>query len=176
MNKSTKNIARSSLFLAIAIVFQFLGRSLPQISQIFVGPAVNTVLILAAAICGIWWGVAVGSLTPLLAWLLGQLPAAFGPFIPFIMLGNAIFVIIFCVFKPYKKFGEAVGIIVGSFIKFLFLYISASKLIILLNLGINVKVAQKLTMAMGIIQLITALAGGIIALIIIKLLKDRRQI
>lgn len=176
MNKNTRNIVRSSLFLAIAIVFQFIGRSLPQISQIFVGPAVNAILILTAVICGLRWGVAVGVLTPLIAWSLGQLPAAFGPFIPFIMLGNAIFIIVFCIFKPFKKYGETIGIFLGAFAKFLFLYFSASKLITILNLGINAKIAQKLTMAMGALQLITALAGGVLALMIIKLLKARKQI
>lgn len=176
MNKNSRNLVLSSLFLAVAIVFQFIGRVLPQISQIFVGPAVNAVLILSAAICGLGWGVSVGCLTPLLAWLLGQLPAAFGPFIPFIMIGNSIFIVMFYLFKSYKKWGDAVGIVSGALLKFLFLYISATKLINILSLGINPKVAQKLSVAMGSIQLITALAGGALAIIIINLLKRRKQI
>lgn len=177
MNNSVKNLVRSSLFLATAIAFQAIGRNFPQISQFFVGPAVNAVLILTGCICGIWWGAAVGALTPLLAWTIGQLPSPFGPFIPFIMIGNALFVILFVIFKNhFGKFGEYIGILLGSITKYLFLYFSASKLINAFNLGIPKKIANKLVIIMGIPQLITALIGGAVALVLIKLLKRRKQI
>ena len=177
MNSNIKNLVRSSLFLAMAIIFQAIGRTVPQISQFFVGPAVNAILILTTCICGIWWGIAVGTLTPLLAWLLGQLPPPFGPFIPFIMIGNIIFITLFWISSKYiKKAGNYIGIIIGAIVKYLFLYLSASKLIGAFNLNIPAKVASKLVKAMGIPQLITALIGGAVALIILKLLKNRKQI
>lgn len=174
MNTNTSKMVKSALFLSIAIVFQAIGRAYPQISQSFVGPAVNGVLILTALICGTSWGVAVGGLTPLLAYMTGQLQAAMGPFIPFIMIGNILFVLCAGLMKRYKPYGKEAGIVLGSVLKFSFLYFSALKLIYVFNLDIKPPVAKKLAVTMGYPQLITALAGGIIALILIKLLEKRK--
>ncbi|MDD3223710.1 MAG: ECF transporter S component [Clostridium sp.] len=142
MNNNLKTLVRAAFFLAIAIVFQFIGRAYPGISQFFVGPAVNAVLLLTASICGVYLGVCVGVLTPLLAWALGQLSPMFGPFLPFIMIGNAIFVIAFYNFQKVKKYGMVLGIIVGAILKFLFLYISASKIAVSLKLFGDVKIIK----------------------------------
>ena len=60
-NTNINKLVKASLFLALAIVFQVIGKTVPQISQFFVGPAVNAILILTAAICGGVYGVLVGS-------------------------------------------------------------------------------------------------------------------
>lgn len=60
MNNNSRSLVRGSLFLAIAIVFQLIGRTYPEVSQIFVGPAVNAVLLLTASICGLWIGLGIG--------------------------------------------------------------------------------------------------------------------
>ena len=175
MNNITINkLVKASLFLALAIVFQVIGKTVPQISQFFVGPVVNAILILTAAICGGSYGVLVGSLTPLLAWLTGQLPSALGPFIPFIIIGNMLFVFSFVILNKRYEYGKYIGIIIGAFIKYIFLWISASMLIPLFKLNMPTKVVHALVIAMGIPQLITALIGGFIALMIISLLKKRK--
>lgn len=173
-NGNINKLVKASLFLALAIVFQVIGKTAPQISQIFVGPAVNTILILTAAICGGVYGVLVGSLTPLLALLTGQLVSALGPFIPFIIIGNILFVLSFIILNKRGKYGKYLGIIIGAFIKYAFLSISASKLIPLFNLNIPAKMVNKLIITMGIPQLITALIGGAFALILIELLRKRK--
>lgn len=181
MNNNLKNLIRSALFLAIAIIFQAIGKALPQ-SQFITGPVVNAVLIIACAVCGIMWGVLVGALTPLLAWVIGQLPTPFGPFIPFIMIGNALFVIGFGLIarRKNKRFKIGIlpiaGVIVGAVIKFLFLKVSSSKFIDLFNLGIPKKIAANLAVMMSTPQLITALAGGAIALVLLTILAKRKQI
>lgn len=174
MNTNTNKLVKSALFLSIAIVFQSIGRAYPQISQSFVGPAVNAVLILTTLICGTGWGVAVGALTPLLAYMTGQLQAAMGPFLPFIMIGNIIFVLCAGLMRKYKLYGKEAGILIGSVLKFAFLYFSAVKLIYVFGLNIKAPVAQKLAIAMGYPQLITALVGGAVALILIRLLEKRK--
>lgn len=176
MNNNLKSLVRGSLFLAISIIFQFIGKAYPQVSQIFVGPAVNAVLILTASICGLYFGLAIGTLTPLLAWTLGQLPAPFGPFIPFIIIGNCLFIALYYNLSKVKKYGSIAGIIIGSVFKFLFLFISATKIIVLLKLISNPKIASKLSVSMGVLQLITALVGGFVAIILLDLLKRRKQI
>ncbi|APC41785.1 ECF transporter S component [Clostridium estertheticum] len=173
-HRNVNNLIKSSLFLALAIVFQVVGKSFPGISQFFVGPAVNAVLILTAIICGGTYGVLVGSLTPLLAYLTGQLASALGPFIPFIITSNILFVLSFIILNKRGKYGKYLGIIIGSFIKYIFLSISASKLIPLFELNIPTKIINKLVITMGIPQLITALIGGFFALIIISILRKRK--
>jgi riboflavin transporter len=172
-DKRLQNLVRSSLLLAIVIVIQVIGKNIPAISQSFVGPAINAILIIAAVLCGTWWGAAVGSLTPILALLIGQLAAPMGPFVPFIMIGNIIYVVSYGIMKKYPK-GNYAGIAIGSFLKYGFLSISASKLAALFKLGIPDKVVSKLIVAMGLPQLITALIGGFIALVFIEILKRRK--
>lgn len=172
-NKNTRNIVRTALMLAVVIVFQFIGRNIPQINQFFVGPIVNTVLLITAYICGTKWGVLTGLLTPIMALLVGQLAAPMAPFIPFIAIGNMIYVLIFGLLKQ-DKIKRIIGIIIGSLAKFIFLYFSAVKLTHLFNLNIPSKVLNSLAVAMGIPQLITGLAGGIIALSLIEILAKRK--
>ncbi|MBU3155492.1 ECF transporter S component [Clostridium estertheticum] len=173
-HRNVNDLIKSSLFLALAIVFQVVGKSFPGISQFFVGPAVNAILILTAIICGGTYGILVGSLTPLLAYLTGQLASALGPFIPFIIIGNILFVLSFIILNKRGKYGTYLGILIGSFIKYIFLSISASKLIPLFELNIPAKIINKLVITMGIPQLITALIGGFFALIIISILRKRK--
>ena len=173
-NVNINKLIKASLFLALAIVFQVIGKTAPQISQFFVGPAVNAILILTAVICGGAYAMLVGSLTPMLAWFTGQLPSALGPFIPFIIIGNMLFVLSFVIVSNRGKYGKYLGIIIGAFIKYIFLWISASQLTQLLSLNMPPKVVDKLVIAMGIPQLITALIGGAFALILIEILRKRK--
>jgi hypothetical protein len=173
MNSNLKNLTRAAFLLAIAIIFQLIGRTFSGVSQILVGPAVNAILILAASICGLWYGVAVGVLTPVLAWILGQLAPPLAPFIPFIIIGNILFVVLYYNFRKVNKYGDILGIIIGAIFKFLFLYLSATKIVIALKLFTNPKIIKTLSVAMGVLQLITALIGGIIALMLLKLLKNK---
>lgn len=172
-NRNTKSIVRAALLLATVIVFQFIGRNIPQINQFFVGPFVNTVLLIVTYICGTKWGLFTGLLTPIMAFLVGQLAAPMAPFIPFIAIGNMIYVLIFGLLKQ-AKIKRIAGIILGSLAKFTFLYFSAVKLSGLFNLNIPPKVLSNLAVAMGIPQLITGLAGGVLALAIIEILVKRK--
>lgn len=174
-NKNVSNLTRSALLLAIVIVFQIVGRNVPAISQSLVGPAVNAILLISTYICGTVWGVMVGALTPILALFVGQLPTPMGPFVPFIMVGNILFVLIFGLLRK-NKLRRYSGIVAGSALKYLFLSISASRLIGLFNIGLPQKVMDKLAVMMGTPQLITALIGGAIAAVIIELLMRSKVI
>lgn len=175
-NKGIQKLVRGGLLLAIAVVIIFAGKNIPQINQLLIGSGVNAVLILAAYVCGTYYGIGVGLLTPLVALLVGQLNPAFAPFVPFIMIGNALYVLLFNLLKGKVKLGKYAGVILGSLLKFLFLYVSASKLVTLFSLNIPKPAISKLAVAMGIPQLITALIGGIIAIAIIEILKSRKVI
>lgn len=175
INANVKRLVRSGLLLALAVVFQIIGKTfgIPQVSQYVVGPAINAILLISVHICGIWWGVAIGLLTPVTAVLLGQLPSPMAPFVPFIMIGNVIFEASFFLIKRYKRLGGILGYALGALLKYLFLYYSALKLVPLFNIGFPEKVYSKLIIMMGIPQLVTALIGGAAALIIIEILNKR---
>lgn len=173
MKSNAKFLVRSGLLLAIAIVFQFIGKNVPQLNQILVGSVINAILLIAAFLCGTWWGVAIGVLTPVTAFLLGQLNSALAPFIPFIMIGNALIVISFGLLKGYRFWGKYVGVMLGAVLKYAFLAFSATKLIHIIGISLNPKVEKALITAMGSMQLITALIGGAIALMLIETLKNK---
>ena len=147
-------ISRTAILLAIALVFQMGG-----FPQFITGPLVNTVLYLAAIIVGWQGGILIGILTPVIAAIRGILPPPLTPIIPFIALGNAILVILFFWLESKNKIA---GIIIASSVKFLLL-VSAVKLL--------VQVPPAIARMMSFPQLITALAGGFIALLIINIFK-----
>jgi len=172
VQKETRNLVLSALFLAIAVIIQLLGKSIPQISQFLVGPVVNAVIILTTYFAGHKYGILVGALTPLLAYATNVLAPAMLPFVPFIALGNIIYVITFSILKKMKN-GEVIGVVVGSVLKYLFLFVCATKLIDIIAPGMKDAVKAKLAISMGIPQLITALIGGAAAILLYQLLKKR---
>jgi len=174
MDNKTNYLVKSGLFLAIAVIFQVIGKALaiPQFSQLVVGTVVNAVIILAVLTCGTWWGTAIGALTPFTAWLIGQLNPAMLPFIPFIMAGNIIYALIFGLLMNKGKAYKYVGYVLGAFAKYIFLYFTASKFLHLL-VKVPEKVLKVLIASMGIPQFITALIGGALAITIAAMLEKR---
>ena len=147
-------ISRTAILLAIALVFQMGG-----FPQSITGPFVTTVLYMATMIVGWQGGILIGIFTPVIAAMRGILPPPLAPLIPFIALGNAILVILFFWLKSKNKI---FGIIIASLVKFLVL-VSAVRLL--------VQVPPAIAQMMSFPQLVTALAGGFIALIIINIFK-----
>lgn len=148
-------LTRTALLLAITVAVQMLG-----LPQPITGPAVNAMLILSAIVVGASGGLTIGLLTPLIAFMRGILPPLLGPMIPFIMVGNAALVIIFSALR--KGFGGSVkgavtGLVAGAFVKFLLLA-AAVRFV--------VEVPPPVARAMQVPQLITALTGGAVALIV----------
>ena len=154
-------ITRTGLLLACLIVVQLLPFPAP-FKQYITGPLVNMVLLIAVLSTGLLGGIILAMLSPVLAQIL-QTHSLLGPLffvIPFIMLGNVIYVLFFHWFrgKETNYFLQSIGLIIGSVLKFLILYFAVN--FIIKGLPVLLKVA------MGITQLYTALGGGILALII----------
>lgn len=147
-------ISRTAILLAIALVFQMGG-----FPQFITGPLVNTVLYLATMIVGWQGGILIGIFTPVIAAMRGILPPPLAPLIPFIALGNSILVILFFWLKSKNKI---FGIIIASVVKFLIL-VSAVRLL--------VQVPPAVAQMMSFPQLVTALAGGFIALLVMNIFK-----
>lgn len=153
MNR-VKFVTRTAVILALTVVFQSL-----KLGQLVTGSLVNASLFISGCMMGWLSGVLIGSVTPWIALLIGILKPALAPAVPFIMLGNAVLVLVFCSLKD-KNFFVAVG--VASCTKFLVLYIS-TRFLISLN--------PVIVTALQFPQLITALIGGFVALIITSILK-----
>ena len=150
-------ITRTAILLAVALVFQLGGFPQP-----ISGPVVNTVLYLAAMIVGMSSGIVIGIFTPLVAFMTGIM--GFPPMIPFIAAGNALLVIVFVLLKKYH---HILGIVAASFFKFILL---AASIRLLANFFLE-NVPEPIIQAMSLPQLFTALAGGVLALIVYKALE-----
>lgn len=157
-----KFMTRTAILLALTIVFQTLGRSLPlgQANQFITGSLVNACLIIAAASVGLWGGLAVSLLSPFGAILTGApIPLLFAPFIG---VGNFILVLLFVLFKKQ----QILGVASGAVLKFGFLFASINLFVNWMNLPGPKATAMIATFSWP--QLVTAIIGGAIALIVIK--------
>lgn len=172
-NKSILKLTQTSILLAIALVFQMTGSKIPGINQYIVGSVINAVLLLTTYLCGTFYGASMAVLTPWTALLVGQLKPALAPFIPFIMLGNLILVICFGLLSKKGAFGKYLGVICAALFKYIFLYLSALKLLFFFKLNLPSAAAKSLSTAMGITQLFTAVIGGVIAMALIKILANK---
>jgi len=136
--------------------------------QWLTGPIVNALLILALFLVGIRSAFFVALIPSVVALSAGLLPAILAPMIPFIMLSNILFVLVLDFSsKLIKNENKAYwsGVLIASFLKFLFLFLSVnviSKLLIKNEFAI--KVAQILSWP----QFYTALLGGVIAFLVLK--------
>lgn len=160
---TTNFIAKTAMLLAIALVFQI---GLKGVGQPLVGPLVNFVLIMCVYLVGTLSGVIVGLLTPLIAFFFGIVP--FFPIVPFIMVGNVLYVSFFSFFKErLSSFKEIISIVLSSIIKCLFLAISIRYIVVLF-----VELPPKIIAAFSLPQLYTALIGGFLAFIIKRFLPE----
>lgn len=159
---NVRKLVQTGLMIALALVFQI---GFASFAQSVVGPLVNLVLFVSVMMIGPLAGVTVGVITPLVAFLVGIMPLA--PLVPVIMIGNALLVVVFHFSKQTIKFGEYIGVVLAALFKFIFLATAVRQLLPL----VMPKVPPKIIAAMGINQFITALVGGVIALVVAKALQ-----
>lgn len=133
--------------------------------QIITGPIVNATLFIATIILGTQFGIMVGLIPSVIALSLGTLPAPLAPMVPYIMLSNTILILTFGYFKN-KNYWLAVGI--ASFLKFMFLFLASS---VVINLLMKKELVESMATMMSWPQLLTALAGGILASLFLRMNK-----
>ena len=163
---NTRVIARFLALSSVAILLPFYIHI-----QWVTGPIVNAILILLLFLVGIRSALVICLIPSLMALAGGLLPAILAPVVPFIMIGNVIFVI--CIDWFYNnvknnKNGYWLGVFAGAGLKFLFLFLSVTYITkLLIKQDLAVKVAQMMSWP----QLATAIAGGMIAWVLLKWLK-----
>ncbi len=156
----TRKITRTAILIALTVAFQSLG-----LQQMITGPVVNMFLYLAVMVAGIWGGVAAGLVTPVMALWVGILKPAMAPMVPAIALSNAALAVLFGAVSGIGDRASGVlrfaGVLVASFVKFLILSGAVKYL---------VQVPAPLAKMMQGTQLVTALIGGVLAIILIEIL------
>lgn len=134
-------------------------------TQSLTGSLVNATLFLTTALLGTRQGILVGLLPSFISLSIGLLPMILLPMIPFIIMSNIILVLIF---DYFRKKNYWFGVVSASFIKFLFLFSTSSFVI---SFFVEKQMAMKFSSMMGMPQLFTALAGGLIASVVLRVFK-----
>jgi len=128
------------------------------------GPLVNAVLFLSVIYCGLAGALIVGMVPSTIALSAGLLPALIAPAIPFIILGNAIMVSVFYLSKKKSFWAGVVG---GGVLKSAFLFLTIP---VIAGLVVKPAIAQKVALMFSWPQLITALAGGVLAVGVVSVI------
>jgi len=171
MNKKIRWITETAVMLALLVSLQTLTKPL---GQLVTGSCVNAVLAVSALVGGLGCGVAVALCSPVLAYLLGIAPMVLT--VPAIMVGNCVFVSLLAPLadKTGKKYGRQVlAWVTAAAAKFVSLYAIVVWLVCgvlaetLLSAGImKTPMLNMLPVTFSWPQLVTALIGGAVALVI----------
>ena len=183
MKKQIRWITETAVLLALLICLQWLGSQIPEqtIKQLVTGTLVNTVLAVAVLMVGYGSGIALGLISPILAFALMIAPNIV-TVIP-IMLGNAAFVVLLRLLHGKATWRGPVAVVTAAVVKFGILYLLvvqvicgvAAPALLGQKVGDTVVLAPKMLEMLPAMftwpQLITALTGGTLALLIYPSLK-----
>lgn len=136
-------------------------------------------LLVTTLLLGPFWAALLGTITPLVAALRGQLPSVLIPMVPFIIIANVLFV--FSFFSLNHLFGQHktrlllsiyawIALFLASFLKYIWLFLSVRYLLLLF---VGKEVPKLIIAMMSFPQFYSAFLGGLIAFIIFDILKTR---
>ena len=170
----TRQLTLTALLLALCIASQFLKNT----SVYLTGPVINCILIIAAVFCGFWSAVALSLITPLTSWLITGSPlmSAIPLIIPCIVAGNVILIVsVWCSIRRKLCTRNLLsGVLFGAVLKAAFMGGTISLLLVPLlgpTTGLPVPALAAARVTFSITQLITALLGGALAVLIVPTLR-----
>ena len=176
MSKKIRWITETAVMLALLVCLQALTKPM---SQLVTGSCVNAVLAVSALVGGLSCGLVVALCSPVLAFLLGIAPQILT--VPAIMVGNTVFVVLLSLLadKTGKKIvKQVIAWVAAAAAKFAALYAIVVWLICgvlsesLIAAGtMKPPMVQALPATFSWPQLITALIGGAVALLITPVLR-----
>ena len=176
MNKKLRWITETAIMLALLVTLQALTK---PAGQLVTGSCVNTVLAVAALVGGLGSGLTIALISPVLAFLLGIAPQILT--VPAIMAGNAVFVVLLSLLadKTGKNIAkQIIAWICAAVAKFAVLYAIVVGLIcgvlsenLLASGALKAPMLKALPATFSWPQLITALIGGAVALLIVPVLR-----
>ena len=181
MRKKILWITETAAMLALLIALQAVTKPL---GQIVTGSCVNAILAITVLLVGMSSGVVIGLISPIFAFLLGIAPNIV-TVIP-IMIGNVCFVVLLrliagATVKPVWR--QPVALIAAAGVKFGALYLLVVKVICGVASGslLGKKVGETVVLAPPMLeklpamfswpQLVTALIGGALALLVVPVLR-----
>ena len=176
MNKKIRWITETAVMLALLVALQALTKPM---GQLVTGSFVNAVLAVTVLVAGLYSGITVALISPVLAYLLGIAPQILT--VPAIMVGNTVYVMLlyFIAGKDSKKFlRQVIAWVTAAAAKFATLYaivvwlicgVLAEKLLAAGTLKPPMLKALPATFSWP--QLFTALIGGAVALLIVPVLR-----
>lgn len=171
MNRRALWIAQTAVLLALLIAVQAVTSGLGN--TLITGSLVNLILIVAVTTAGLASGGTIALLSPFFAFIFGIGPA-FPQIVFCISLGNMVLVVIWHliagVHKNQSFANFAIATIVGAVAKFGVLYLSIVQFVIPIILKMPAPQAAMVSSAFSFPQLITALVGGGLSILIVPVL------
>lgn len=183
MQRKIRLITETAAMLALLICLQWVGSMIPHMltKQLVTGTFVNCVLAVTVLTVGMGSGVAVALISPVCAFLLGIAPN-FITVAP-IMVGNVCYVLLLRLLMGKPVWRQAIALGSAAAVKFGVLYLLVIRVICdvaypyLLGkkLGTIVLMGPKMPAMLNLMftwpQFVTALCGGILALLMVPILK-----
>ena len=181
MNKKIRWITETAIMLALLVTLQALTKGF---GQLVTGSCVNAILAVSVLVGGLWSGLTIALVSPVLAFLLGIAPQILT--VPAIMAGNTVFVLLLALIAGGKKANvvhRVAAWLVAAAAKFATLYAIVVKLICGAASGalLGKKLGDVVLLAPPMLkmlptmfawpQLVTALAGGCIAIVMMPVLR-----
>ena len=176
MNKKILWITSTAMMIAVLVALQWVTKPL---GQLVTGSCVNLVLAVTVLVVGLSGGVTVALISPVMAYLLGIAPQILT--VPAIMVGNTVFVVMLHLLVSRADGKVAVkiaGWILAAVAKFATLYLIVSELIcgvlapsLMASGALKEPMLKALPATFSWPQLITALIGGGIALLIVPVIR-----
>ncbi len=164
MSKKTLWLCRTAVMIAVLVALQFVTKPL---GQFVTGSCVNMVLVVATLCGGLWCGFTVALISPFAAFLVGVGPALI-QIVPAISVGNIVLVLAYAF--VYKKLDrawvrECAAVIAAAVLKFAALYLVVVKLLLPV-LGLAEKQVAVMSVMFSWPQLVTALIGGVLGIVV----------
>jgi hypothetical protein len=185
MNKKIRWITETAAMLALLICLQWVGSFVPNqlTKQLITGTCVNAVLAVTVLFVGMSSGITIAVISPVFAFLLGIAPNII-TVVP-IMVGNVCFVVVLRLLTGKAVWEQITALVAAAVGKFGVLYILVVKIIceVLAKDLLGKKIGQTVVLGPKMLlpemlplmfswpQLVTALAGGTIALLIVPALR-----
>lgn len=176
MNKKILWITSTAMMIAVLVALQWVTKPL---GQLVTGSCVNMVLAVTVLVVGLSGGVTVALISPVMAYLLGIAPQILT--VPAIMVGNTVFVVMLHLLVSRADGKVAVkiaGWTLAAVAKFATLYLIVSELIcgvlapsLMASGALKEPMLKALPATFSWPQLITALIGGGIALLIVPVIR-----
>lgn len=188
MKKNLRRITEPAVMLALLICLQWVGSLIPDqtVKQLVTGTCVNAVLAVTALRSGIGSAIIVAVVSPVCAFFLGIAPNLV-TVVP-IMVGNTCYVVLLRLLYRKPLWRQGVALVTAAGVKFGVLYLLVVKVICGMasgallgkTLGKWVVLAPPMLKMLPVMftwpQLITAVAGGALALAILPVLRAAHSV